>query len=604
MDFLRPENLLRTGYKDCVLCEVERKGEEKRCLPCSGRADQRERLLWEIHRARIRRAAAKLSLVFPGLGHFYSGRRLAGLFWASLIPLALGLAVYAWRGPSIGHAALLLAFGLIYFLSRADALRGFKEAAAPCEAACPARINVPDYIALVREARPLEALALVHDRLPFAAFCGRGCPHPCEQECVRNEYGAPISIMAIKRYLADLGYAAGISPSPATAEGIPSPGVAVIGAGPAGLCAADTLARLGCSVTVFDANEEPGGMMRYGAPEFRVPREAVQDDLRTILARGIRFQGGKRFGKDFTLDDLEGEGFGAALLAVGAAEPVRLPGEEGEVEGFLDAQAFLSGVRRGELRRPEGRLVVVGGGDTALDVARSALRLGAEDVTIACLESRGTMPASPWYVEDAVAEGCGILPSAAIKRFLFRDGKVAGIEALRVERIETDARGSISPVTIPGSEFEVKADRIVTAVGSLSGGNLPPGASLTARDPDRNVYRLIFPGKKTKIRAYACGDCVRGPGTVVQASASGRAAALNIYEDLCVQEVGKARFRDNYRRAAEPQVSDRPEWRQRRPAPRLAPEESRRTFEEVEKRLTEEGVHHESERCARCNLWL
>jgi NADPH-dependent glutamate synthase beta subunit-like oxidoreductase len=605
MDFLRPENLLRSGYKDCVLCEVERKGEEKRCLPCSGRVDQRERLLWEIQRTRIRRTAGKLSFVFPGIGHFYAGRYLPGVFWAALIPLSLGLTFSVWQGPTIGHAALLLAFGVIYYLAWADVRRGFRVPEAPCQAACPSHVNVPDYIAHVREGRPLEALALVHDKLPFAAFCGRACPHPCEQKCVRIEWNAPISIMAIKRYLADIGYAAGIPPSTETAEGTPSPRVAIIGAGPAGLCAADTLARLGCRAAVFDANGEPGGMMRYGAPEFRFPHDAGLCDTRTILARGVLFSGNKRFGRDFTLEDLAREGFDAVLFAVGAGEAVRLPGAGGEEEGFLGGQEFLTRVRRGEMQRLDGALVVIGGGDVAVDVARSAIRLGAKDVTIACLESRETMPALPWDVEEAIAEGARVLPSVAVRKFRMRGGRVSGFEAHRVKRVAIDSNGRIQPETEPGRGFEVAADTIVVAIGSRPGrGDLPPQASRKPLDTAHHVYRLIFKKKEIRIPAYACGDVVSGPGTVVEASASGRAAALNIYEALCVEEVRKARFEDNYRRAAEPHVNDRPEWRQRRQAPRLSPEESRRTFQEVEKRLTEEGVHHEAERCARCNLWL
>ncbi len=605
MDFLRPENLLRFGYKDCLLCEVERKGEEKRCQRCSGRVNQRDRLLWEINRERIRRVAAGLSFLYPGVGHLYSGRYLQGAFWAALIPLSLGLVVSVWQGPTIGHAVLLLGFGMIYYLAWLDAGRGYKEAVAPCQRACPARLNVPDYIGLVREGRPLEALALIHDRLPFASFCGRACPHPCEQKCVRNEYDAPISIMRIKRYLADLGYEAEISPSSEITDGVPSLRVAVIGAGPAGLSAANTLARLGCRVTVFDSNPEPGGMIRYAVAEFRFPLDAGFSDIKTILARGVHFEGGKRFGRDFTFATLAERRFDAVLLAHGTGESIRLPGVGGEDAGFLDALTFLRNVRGNHPCRIHGRVVVIGGGNVAIDVARVAVRLGVEDVTIACLESRETMPAFRWEVEDAVAEGIKILPSTAVKKFLVRDGRVTGLEALAVERIEFDSKGRIVPHTVLGSEFEIRADTVVMAIGSRAETDFLP-ASSTRKPIDRahHVYRLIFREKGFTIPAYMCGDCVRGPGTVVEASASGRAAALNIFGELCVQEVRKARFEDNYRRASEPQVIDRPEWRIRRDAPRLEPEESRRSFQEVERRLTEESVRHETERCARCNLSL
>ncbi|MCL5966292.1 MAG: FAD-dependent oxidoreductase [Deltaproteobacteria bacterium] len=605
MDFLRPENLLRYGYKDCVLCEVERKGEEKRCRRCSGRVNQRDRLLWEINRARIRRVAAKLSLVCPGLGHIYGGRVLLGIFWAILIPLSLGFVINVWTGPTFGHAFLLGGFGFIWFLAWLDAGRGFEEKLSPCQEACPSHIQVPDYIALVREGRSIEALALVHDRLPFAAFCGRACPHPCEQKCVRSEFGAPISIMAIKRYAADIGYAEGIEPSTEIDAGSTGPRVAVIGAGAAGLSAANTLARLGCRVTVFDRNEEPGGMMRYAVADFRFSREALLDDVRTILARGVRFAGGKTLGRDFTLENLADEGYEAVLVSVGTGEALRLPGAGTEEEGFHDALSFLARISRGGAVRLHGRVVVIGGGNVAVDVSRVAIRLGAEDVTIACLESRGTMPAFSWEVEEAEAEGVKLLPSVAVKKFLVRDGRVAGFEALQVERIEFDAKGRIVPHTVLGSEYEVRADTIIMAIGSRAEwDHVPEVAGRKPVDPGHHVFRLIFENSRLKIPAYACGDCIRGPGTVVEASASGRAAALNIFEHLRVQEVRSARFEDNYRRRTEPQVEDRPEWRQRRHPERLSPEESRRTFREVERRLTDQDAHHEAERCARCNLSL
>lgn len=605
MEFLRPENLLRSGYKDCLLCEVERKGEERRCVRCSGKVGQRDRLLWEINRAWLLRRAARLSLLYPGLGHLLVGRYLGAVFWGSLLPLILVPIYGAWRGPTSGHLFLLLALGLVWYFAWLDAGRGPSETQAPCQSACPAGINVPDYIALVREGQPVASLALVHDRLPFAAFCGRACPHPCERECVRSEFGAPISIMAIKRYAADLGYDAGVLPSPAAGDGTPGPKIAVIGAGPAGLSAADTLARLGSRVTVFEACEEPGGMMRYGVADFRFPPEALRDDVRTILARGVRFQGGRTFGEEVTLKTLEADGFEGVLLAAGAGEAWRLPGAGGEREGFYDAPSYLFRAKRGRPVILTGRVAVIGGGNVAVDVARVAVRLGAKEVTIACLESPHELSAHRKEVEDASAEGVKILAGTGVKRFLFRGDRVAGFEGIRVERIDHDAEGRILPRTVAGSEFEVGADAVITAVGSRPGVDPSAlGASSKAGVSGRGVLRLLFRNARPRIVAFLCGDCVTGPASVVEASAAGRAAALNIYGELRVQEVRKARFRDNFRRAAEPQVPDRPEWRTRREAPRLPPLESRRTFEEVRKRYDADCVREESERCARCNLWL
>jgi NADPH-dependent glutamate synthase beta subunit-like oxidoreductase len=604
-DFLLPENLLRYGYKDCVLCEVERKGEERRCKRCSGRLDQRERLLWEIRSKRIRREAGILSLAYPGLGHFHAGRYAFGAFWASLLPLSLGLVLNVWRGITYGHAFLLLEAALIWWLAWVDVRKGPGDAVAPCEGACPAGIRVPDYIALVREGRPVEALALVHDRLPFASFCGRACPHPCEQECVRNEFNAPIAIMAIKRHAAERGYATGAAPIPASVGQAGAPCVAVIGAGPAGLCAADTLARLGVRVVVYDAGKEPGGMMRYGASEFRFPGDALEGDLRHVFSRGVVFRGGVAVGRDLAFDALLREPFDAVLVAAGTPVPRTLPGSRDAEQGFHDARTFLRNVRENRPFRVPARVVVVGGGDVGIDVARTALRLGASEVTVACVESREEMPAHPWEVEDALAEGVTLLPATAATRFHLRDGRLAGIETARVERFERDSEGGIVPYGVAGSETVLPADAVVMAIGSRADlGFLPPVVSRRPVDAAKHVFRLIFQGSDCTIPVYACGDCLAGPGTVVEASASGRAAALNIYSLLRVEEGNSARYKDNYRRKPEPHVPDRPEWRVRLSGARRAPEERRGTFEEVDKGFTGECARKESERCARCNLWL
>jgi len=605
IDSLRPENLLQTGYKDCVLCEVLRPGEEERCRKCSGRLDQRDRLLWEIGREQVRKTAGILSLVYPGLGHLYSGRIACGVFWAALLPLTLSLVFNVGSGITFGHGFLLVEAGVIWWMAYVDARRGPREAIAPCESACPARIRVPDYIAFVREGRPLEALALVHDKLPFAAFCGRACPHPCEQMCVRNEFDSPISIMALKRYAADIGYTAGISPLPGETGQVRGPRVAVVGAGASGLSAADTLARLGVPVTVFDSHREPGGMMRYGAAEFRFPADALLADVARILARGVRFRGGVTFGKDVTFSSLVAEGFDAVLIAVGAREALRLPDAGGEDQGFHDVLSFLVGVREHRFPRLRGRVVVIGGGNSAIDAARCALRLGASEVTVSCVESREAMPAFAWEIDAAASEGVKFLPGTAGTRFLLNDGRVAAFEALKVERVDLGPEGRIVPRTVPGTEFEVPADTVVMAIGSRADLSfLPGGVSWKPTDPGRRVFRLHFRGGEPKIAGYMCGDCVRGPGSVVEASASGREAALNIFGDLAVEEVGRARYRDNYRRRPEPHVTDRPEGRVRRGAERLSPEAARGSFQEIEARFTDRCAREEAERCARCNLSL
>jgi len=226
-------------------------------------------------------------------------------------------------------------------------------------------------------------------------------------------------------------------------------------------------------------------------------------------------------------------------------------------------------------------------------------------VTIACLESREAMPAFAWEIEAAVSEGAKFLPGTAVIRFRLKDGRVAALEALKVERVDLDPDGKVLPRTVPGSEFEVPADTVVTAIGTRADLSfLPNGVSREPTDPGRRVFRLQFPGGEHKIAAYMCGDCVRVPGTVVEASASGREAALNIFEDLFVEEVGRGRYRDNYRRRPEPQVTDRPEGRIRRRAERLPPEVARGTFDEVERRFTDLCAREEAERCARCNLSL
>jgi len=356
---------------------------------------------------------------------------------------------------------------------------------------------------------------------------------------------------------------------------------------------------------VYESSEEPGGMMRYGAAEFRFPGEALRFDMKRIFDRGVRFRGGATIGGNVPFSSLEREGYEAVLVASGTPVSRTIPGSGTEEQGFHDARSFLESVRRTHPIHLPGGVVVIGGGDVAVDAARSALRLGAQDVTIACIEAREAMPAHPWEIEDALAEGVKLLTSTAVTRFVLKDGRVAGIEAIRAERFHLDAKGGIVPHTLPGTGFEVRAESVVMAVGSEADlGFLPPISSRIAVDKGQNVFRLIFRGSAGKIPVYIFGDCAAGPGTVVEAAASGRAAAVNIYSILCVENGKMPRYMDNYRRLPEPHISDRPEWRFRGAGVRMPPDERRGNFAEVEKGFTEAGIREEAERCARCNLSL
>ncbi|MBE0604161.1 MAG: FAD-dependent oxidoreductase [Deltaproteobacteria bacterium] len=333
--------------------------------------------------------------------------------------------------------------------------------------------------------------------------------------------------------------------------------------------------------------------------------EALRSDLERIFARGVLFRGGVVIGRDVPFSALEREGFDAVLVAAGTPTALTVPGSGTGEQGFLDARSFLESARRGRPVRLPGRVLVIGGGDVAVDAARIALRLGAAEATVACIESRGEMPAHPGEIEDAIAEGVKLFPSTSVKRFRMGGGRVAGIEALRVERFERDAEGRIVPHTRPGTEFDIPAESVVMAVGSREElGFLPPVSARIPVGGRRDVYRLRLRDRDSNLKIYLLGDCASGPRTVVEAAASGRAAALNVYSGLCAEDGRTARCRDNYKRRPEPHEPDRPGWRVRRKGARLSVEERRGSFEEIEKGFTPGCAQEEAERCARCNLHL
>ncbi|RMG58361.1 MAG: hypothetical protein D6713_07905, partial [Deltaproteobacteria bacterium] len=366
------------------------------------------------------------------------------------------------------------------------------------------------------------------------------------------------------------------------------------------------LAQLGILPVVFDERAEPGGMVTSAIPLFRLPRDEVRKDLDFILKRGVEFRSRVRVGEDVSFDEIANGGeFDAVLISVGTSRPLRLPQAGDERQGFFDALSFLERVNRGESVDVGRRVVIVGGGNVAMDAARTALRLGVSDVTIVCLEKRSEMPAFPWEVEEALEEGAKLLDGVAVKKFFVMKNRVAGFEAIEVERIEFDKQGRINPITVPGTEFEVNCDTVIMAIGSRPDFSfIPEKFSLKPVDAEHGVAQLIFRGKKYKIPIYACGDCVKGPSTIVEASASGRYAALNIFSSIAVKEAKKVRLKDNYRRKNEPPLEDDEVLRRRVPYRKKEASEAVRGFDEVVAGYTGVSVRRECERCARCNLFL
>jgi len=412
----------------------------------------------------------------------------------------------------------------------------------PCNHHCPAGEDIVGYLALVREGKYKEAWELIKQENPFPGVCGRVCPHPCESECNREELGGAIAIHGVERFLADWAVR---NEEPGTrSESLVthhSSPVAVVGSGPAGLSCAYHLARLGYPVTVFEALPVAGGMMRVGIPEYRLPREVLDREIADIEALGVEIRTNTRVGSDIGFSDLL-ENYQALFIAVGLQRSRRLniPGEE--AKGVVHGLDFLRKVNLGEEVQVGPRVAVVGGGNTAIDAARTALRLGSE-VTILYRRSRAEMPAIAEEVEEALAEGIGIRYLVAPTRILAEDGRVSKLECIKMRLGEPDESGRRRPIPVEGSEFIFEVDTVIPAIAQeadisfLEAGGWRLEVGSWKLEVERGRIVIDAAGATTGPGIFAGGDVATPFGTVAHAIGSGKRAALAIDRYLRGEEL-------------------------------------------------------------------
>ncbi len=473
---------------------------------------------------------------------------------------------------------------------------------APCQSACPTGQDAATYVGLLAQGQVEKAWEIIREDNPLPMVLGRVCPHGCESNCTRGEVDTPISICALKRFAGDSmrEKLKEIEPEPVR---YPEMKVAIVGAGPAGLTVANDLLRKGYPVTIFEELKVPGGMLRVGIPEYRLPRDILSDEIEAIDRMGAQMRMGVRVGRDITFDQLKAEGYRAFFLGIGAHKglKLRIPGED-DFEGFLDATIFLKRVNLGDTTRPGRRICVIGGGNSAIDAARTALRLGAEEVHIVYRRQREQMPANAAEIDAALEEGIQLDFLSAPIRILGENGKVVGMECIRNELGPEDETGRRRPVPVEGSEFVIDCDVVIPAISQQ------PDLSFLGEDHGMEISRwnsFVVDERTlatTRPGFFAAGDAVTGPATVVEAIGAAHRAAVSIDCYLQGKEFSgywHPRPRYNVDRI---QATDEDEQLVR-PAMRELPLAERRgNFKEVELGLERQVALCEARRCLRCDL--
>jgi len=468
---------------------------------------------------------------------------------------------------------------------------------APCTFTCPANVKASGYVSLVRAGRYKEAFNLHLENAPLVGSLARACYAPCESDCTRGDKEGTVHLRGIKRFMADRYYAEHPEPEYGPVENQLATRVAVVGSGPAGLSAAFYLARQGHQVTIFEAEAEAGGMLRTAIPPYRLPKDVVDRDIKNVTALGVQIKTGQRV---TSVPDLKQQGFNAILVATGASDENGLDIEGNNLDGVVGCMQFLHEVNIGQMPDVKGKTVmVIGGGNSAMDPARAAIRMGAAKVIINYRRGRKEMPAHDWEIEGAVEEGVELLLMSAPTKFVGKAGKLVAVECISMELGAPDDSGRRRPMPIKGSEKVIPVDMAVLAIGLLpSTANFPADM--------KNAKGLLNANPQTRQTAdpdvFACGDCVTAPTMIINAIAQGRRAAF--YMDRRLKgEALDVPFDSVQAKTEKSVVLEEAEHfveRQPLPQPMLTPDERRKTFECYERAMTEAEARQEAQRCMNC----
>ncbi|MGR3304291.1 MAG: FAD-dependent oxidoreductase, partial [Candidatus Scalindua sp.] len=474
----------------------------------------------------------------------------------------------------------------------------FDDGLAGCTLACPTGIDAGAYVDLVKNRMNKRALEVIQEATPFSGVLGRVCTHPCEKDCLRGKIDEPISICRLKRYIADdVGY-----------EDVPTrefnkvyeEKVAIIGGGPAGLSAAYHLSKKGYETTVYEALPILGGMIRVGIPDYRLPKQVVDKEIAYITAGGVNVITNVTVGKDISFDELNSE-YKAIFLATGASESNRLKIKGEDLEGVYNAIDVLRKINLGETVELGDRVIVIGGGDTAIDTARAAIRSGSTDVTVVYRRTLNEMPAISEEISAAQMEGVQIELLTSPVEITGSDGKATALLCSKMQLSEKDASGRPRPTLIKGSEHFISADTIIVATGQYSDIDLLPkelsisSGGTVVVNPDTMATNI--PG------IFAGGDVVNGPDVLVKALGMGRKAAMTIDKYLRGEEFGDISFYPTEKKVEDEPLLCGVTHSEKRVMSKLLPVNERlRNFNEVEQVFTENMAVREAERCLGCGI--